>query len=123
MPLLAAFIGNLAVGLVAIFSKFMALDLALKFASYLAWMTVFAIFVGSVTACVFALSNTIQAGFAWAQGWSLGSATSAIVSGFGTGLGMFIPANATAVITCVSSVWIACQIYKIQKTGIHNYSK
>jgi hypothetical protein len=124
MPLLAAFIGNLAAGLVAVLGRFMSLRLAMKLASYTAWITVFTAFVASVFICTSGLVAGFSAMFASASGgWSLGSAESAIISGFGMGLGMFIPANAATVVSCMASVWIACQIYKIQRDGMHNYSK
>jgi hypothetical protein len=116
MPLLAAFIGTLASGLVAVFSRFMVMRYALNLASYTAWIVVFGVFVSTVFACVTGLSNMLQAMF--------NSGTSnAVVKGFGMGLGMFIPSNATAVMSCLASVWIACQIYKVQKQGMHHYSK
>lgn len=116
MPLLATFIGTIASGLVAVFSRFMAFGLALKFAAYGAWIAVFSIFVTTVFACVTGLSTMLQAMF------NSGTAN-AVVKGFGMGLGMLIPSNAVAVMSCLASVWIACQIYKVQKQGMHNYSK
>lgn len=117
MPLLAAFIGNLAVGLVAVFSRFMSYSLALKLAAYTAWIVVLGAFVTSVFVCVNSLVGMLGAFFGG------GTLNGGIVSAFMLGLSIFIPANAAAVIGCLGSVWIACQVYKIQKEGMHNYSK
>lgn len=114
MPLLAAFIGTLASGFVAVLSKFFSLDLALKYASYLTWITVLGVFLSTVVVCITGLYNLI---------FSSVSAAGAFAGRLAMGLGMLIPANAGACLACVSSVWIACQLYKIQKQGIHNFSK
>lgn len=117
MPLLAAFIGNLAVGFAAFFSRFMAYGLALKLAAYSAWIVVLGIFVASVFVCMNSIVGMLAGMFGG------GSLNGGIASAFAMGLSIFIPANAAAVVSCLGSVWIACQVYKIQKEGMHNYSK
>jgi hypothetical protein len=115
MPLLASFIGAIATGLVAVLSRMMAFDLALKYAAYIAWIAVFSAFVTAVFVCTQGLVSAFSGMFS--------ASGNTIVHGFGVGLGMFIPSNAGTVMGCVASVWIASQIYKIQKQGMHHYSK
>ena len=103
MPLLARFIGTIATFFVEIFAKFLGYKAALALAS-----------ITAVSVCLTALYGTIQAGVATAGPWAAKAAM---------GLGMFIPSNAGAVLSCMASVWIGCAVYKIRKTGIHNYSK
>lgn len=120
MPLLASIIGAIASGVVAVLSRIMAYQYALKLASYTAWITVFTAFLLAVYSCMRFLMNTVQAIFTYGGG----TGTLALIKqGFGMGLGMLIPSNAGSVMGCIASVWIACQIYKIQRDGIHNYSK
>lgn len=117
MPLLATFIGSIASALVGLFSRFMSFKLALRFASYTTWLAVFGAFLVSVYVCISGLygmaggllSGTNDSGISW-------------VSLFFMGVGMFIPANAGAVLSCFASVWLATSIYKIQRDGIQNYS-
>lgn len=118
MPLLAAFIGSLSSALVGLFSRFMGFKLALKFAAYSTWLVVFAAFLASVYICISSLYGMISPMLSGGAG---GSSVS-WVKYFFMGVGMFIPANAGAVLSCVASVWIATSIYKIQRDGIQNYS-
>jgi hypothetical protein len=115
MPLLASFIGTLAGGLASFFARFVGFGLALKLASYTTWITVFGTFLASVIVCCTSLFNMLSGvGGGGGGGW---------VSKFFMALGMFIPGNATAVISCIASVWIATSIFKIQRIGIENFSK
>lgn len=38
---------------------------------------------------------------------------------FVQGLGMLIPSNAVAVMSCVASVWLACLVYKLKLQALH----
>ena len=114
MPLLARFIGTIATFFAEIFAKFLGYKAALALASFTAWLSVLMAFITAVSVCLNALYGSIQAGISAAGPWA-GKAV--------MGLGMFIPANAGAVLSCMASVWIGCAVYKIRKTGIHNYSK
>lgn len=117
MPILATLIGSIASALVELFSKFMGFKLALKFASYTTWLAVLAAFLISVYVCLSSL-------FGMASGLGSGGGTGGVswVRFFWMGLGMFIPPNAGAVMSCIGSVWISTSLYKIQKDGIQNYS-
>lgn len=118
MPVLATFIGSMASALVELLSKFMGYRLALKFASYTTWLAVLAAFLISVYVCLSSLFSMVSGG----GGGGGGSGGTDWVSYFWMGLGMFIPPNAGAVVSCVGSVWISTSIYRIQKHGIQNYS-
>lgn len=114
MPLLARLIAGIATFLVEIFVKFMGYKAALSLASFLAWLAVLTAFVATVSVCLNSLYGTVQGGIQAAAPW---------VQKAAMGLGMFIPANAGGVLSCMASVWIGCAVYKIRKTGIHNYSR
>jgi len=114
MPLFATLIGSLASAFVSLFSTFMGYKYALKLAAYTVWITVFTAFLTAVYVCMSSLYGMVSGlstgGGGGGTGW---------VSYFFMGVGMFIPANAGAVIACVGSVWIATGIYKFQKDAIH----
>lgn len=115
MPLFAGFIGTIATALATFFAQFMGFKLALKLAAYLTWLSVFTAFLATVYICVNSLYTGASAlfnGGGGGGGW---------LSYFGMGLGMFIPGNAGAVMSCVGSVWIATGIYKFQKDAIHSF--
>lgn len=114
MPLLAAFIGSLASGLATLFATQMAYTTALKLAAYVTWITVAGVFVASVFACCSALYGMLG---------SIGGGGSGWTRYLWMGMGMFIPQNATAVMSCIASVWIASSVWKIQRIGIENFSR
>lgn len=117
MPLLAQFIGSIAAALANLFSRFMSFSLAIKYASYVAWLAVLSAFLASVYVCMSSLYGMLSgllSGGGGGTGW---------LRWLFIGFGMFIPANAGAVLSCVGSIWIATSVYKIQRDGIHNYSK
>lgn len=113
MPLLAVFIGSIASALASFFARFLTFNVAIKLAAFLTWLGVLSAFVASVYVCINSLYQVVS-NTGGGAGW---------VSKFWMGLGMFIPGNAGAVLSCMGSVWIATEVYKIRKAGIHNYSK
>ena len=113
MPLLAAFIGSIASALAGFFARFLAFKVAIQLAAFLTWLTVITAFAVSVHVCLSSLYSMAAAGGGGA-GW---------VQKLWMGIGMVIPATAGAVLSCLGSVWIATEVYKIRKAGIHNYSK
>ena len=124
MPLLATFIGSLSSALVGLFSRFLSFKVALQFASYTTWIAVLSAFLLSVYVCLSSLFGMVGAlSSGGGGGGGGGGLAGSMVSMFFMGVGVFIPANAGAVISCVGSVWIATSVYKIQKHGISNYSK
>ena len=113
MPLLATFIGSIASALASFFARFLSFKVAIQLASFLTWLGVLTAFAATVHLCLESLHSLATPGGGGA-GW---------VQKLWMGLGMVIPANAGAVLSCVGSVWIGTEVYKIRKVGIHNYSK
>lgn len=114
MPLLAKLIGAVAVFLTGFLARFFAFGVALKLASYTVWIAVFGTFLVTVFVCVQNLVGMVSGGTGSGPGW---------VHFFLMGVGMFVPANAGAVMSCVGSVWIATSVFKIQRRGIENFTK
>lgn len=114
MPLFSAFVGSLATALANLFAYFMGYKLALKFAGYTVWLGIYTALLASVYICVSSL-------YAMVAGLLSGGGGSGWLSGFFMGVGMFIPANAGAVISCVGSVWLATGIYKFQRDAIIHF--
>ena len=121
MPILAVLITSLASALASFFVKFVSVGLAVKLAAYTAWMAVFTAFLISVYVCVSSLLTMTQSMGGGGGGGGGGGAD--WVSYFWMGLGMFVPANAGAVLSCVASIWIATYIYKTQQRAIFNFAK
>lgn len=115
MPLLATFIGSIATSLVTFFAQFMSYRLALKLAAYVTWAGIASAFVASTYICVSSLylaASSLFSGGGGGGGW---------MSYFGMAVGMFIPGNAGAVMSCIGSVWIATSVYKFQKDAIIHF--
>lgn len=112
MPLFATLFGSVASALVSFFAIFFEMKVAAKLAAYTLWITMFTALLVSVFVC-------IQNIFGYINVWVLNGP--AWLSFFMMGAGMFIPANASALMTCQGSIWIATSIYKMQKQGIMNF--
>lgn len=119
MPVLAAFIGNIATFFVSIFARFLSYKVALRLGAYAAWLAVMSAFVTSVLVCMGTLSQGVAAAYA-----ALGAPSASNWVGYGAmGIGMVIPSSAPSIIGCVASVWIATQVVIIQRRGIENFGK
>lgn len=116
MPLLAKLVGSLAAALASFFSIFWTYHVALKLASYTTWLVVLGAFLTSVLICLNALYGLVAS--ATGGGGGVGGGYMAF---FWVALGVFIPSNAAAVLSCIASVWIASSLYVIKKQGIHTY--
>lgn len=116
MPLFATFLGSIASALASFFARFMGFRAALKLAAYTTWLGIFTALLASVYVC---LSNL----YGMVDGLISGSASGGVgwIRYFFMAAGMFIPANAGAVVSCIASVWIATGIYKFQRDGLANY--
>lgn len=112
MPLFAAFLGSLAQAFLALFVKFMGFKQALRLASYAAWITILTAFITTTMVCISSLYGMVSGFGGGGGGW---------LSYFWMGLGMFIPSNAAAVLSCIGSVWVATSVYKMQKDGLINF--
>lgn len=113
MPVFAALLGSLFSGLVSSLAQFMSFQLALKFAAYTVWIALTAAFVTGVAVCLSSLLGMLSGGGGGGGSW---------VSWFWIGLGMFIPSNAAAVVSCVGSIWIGTSVYKLQKQAVEKFA-
>ena len=79
-------------------------------------MGVLTAFIASVHVCLSSLYSMVGSGGGGGGGvgW---------LRYFWMGLGMFIPSNAGAVMSCLGSVWIGTEVYKIRKTGVQVFGK
>lgn len=116
MPLFASLVASLGGALVSLFSRFLGIQAALRLASYVTYIAITAAFVASVYVCVGGLLSMVQSlsgGAPSASNW---------VGYFFMGLGMFVPANAGGVMSCVGSVWLACNVYRLQQVGTIHFA-
>jgi len=65
-------------------------------------------FVAAVSSCLSFLLGAVS---------SLGGAGS-LPGSFLMGLGMFVPSNAVAVMSCLAAVWLACFMYRLKLAGL-----
>jgi len=117
MPLFAGLLLSLCNALAQVFIRFMSVEAAVKLAAYVAWLAIVAALLTTVYACLSAL----YAGIAGMLGGSGTASVNNWVSYFVMGVGMFIPANAGAVMSCVASVWLATNIYRVQSFAIKSF--
>jgi hypothetical protein len=80
-----------------------------RWANRLALMTLSVVFGAAITVCMTALLGYI-ASFAGVPG--------EIGHRFFQGVGMIVPSNAVAVVSCVGAVWIACVTYRFKLTVV-----
>jgi len=113
MPLLAKLLGSLVAALASFFSIFWSYHVALKLAAYTGWLVVLGAFLTSVLICLNAMYGLVAS--------ATGGGGGGYMAYFWMALGVFIPSNAAAVISCIASVWIASSLYVIKKQGIHTY--
>lgn len=116
MPLFATLMASALSGLVAFLARFLSLQLAQKIAAYTLYIATTVAFAASVLVCLSSLVGMFTGLFAAA-----GNIGPVAMKYLAMGAGMFIPANASAVLACVASVWIGTSIYKVQKQGLHHY--
>lgn len=117
MPLFAVLFGSIINALVSLFVRYLSVGAAVKLAAYTTLVGIFAAFLVTVYVCLnslYTMLSTVSSGggtggFAW-------------VSMFWMGLGMFIPANAGAVLACIGSVWIGTGIYCFQRDSIRVFA-
>lgn len=116
MPIFATLFSSVAAGFATLFSAILARDVAMKTASYAAYIAITAAFLTTTYVCIHSL-------WSMAMGFFGGSGSIKSVSGaIAIGLGMLIPSNAATVLACCAAVWSACQVYRIQRTGIIHFS-
>ncbi|SFQ45802.1 hypothetical protein SAMN05216567_116149 [Variovorax sp. OK605] len=113
MPLLATFLGWAVVALANFFGRWMLAQTAMRIAGYVVFLSLVTGFTLAVSGCLTLLSGYLTGGSGGGSGgesnWS---------RYFWIGLGIFIPANAGGIMSCLASVWVACQVFKMQKIGV-----
>jgi hypothetical protein len=119
MPVFATFLGSLFTALFTGFAQFMSAKLALKLAGYTAWLTIYTALLASVYVCANSLYGMV--GGLLSGGGGGGGGGGGWLAYFFMGVGMFIPANAGAVISCIGGVWIATGIYGFQKDALLHF--
>ena len=116
MPLFATLFESILTAAVAFFSSYFSFRVAMRVATYSTWLAIWTAFLVAVYVCLSSL-------YSMSSGLIAGTNGSGIswVAMFFMGLGMFIPANAGAVLSCVASVWIGTGIYKFQRDALQNF--
>lgn len=112
MPIFAQLIGTIAMGFANLFVRWFSFGLSMRLAVYSTWMITTTTFLAAVYICINALHDqlgTYAVGGGPAEAW---------VRFFFVGLGVLIPANAGAVLACVSSVWVGTGLYRIKKQAM-----
>lgn len=112
MPLFAKLFAGVASALASFFAIFFEIKVASKLAAYTLWIATFSALLISVFVC-------IQNIFSYINVWMINGPE--WLSFFMMGVGMFIPSNAGALMTCQGTIWIATAVYKMQKQGIMNF--
>lgn len=115
MPVLAIFLSSLTTAVISFLVKFFTERVAIALASFVIWLGVLTAFAASVHFCLASLQSFVTT--------STGGGGSSWIKYFWMGLGMFIPANASAVMSCVGSVWLGTEVYKIRKAGLQIFGK
>lgn len=117
MPLFASLVLGMGNAFVTLFSKFLGITAALRLASYVTFIAITAAFVAAVYVCVGGILTYITS-------FSLGTPSTSgnWVAYFLMGVGMFIPANAAGLMSCIGSVWLGCNIYRLQSIGTIKFS-
>lgn len=116
MPIFATLLLSLCNALASVFIRFMSVEAAVKLAAYLAWIAIVAALLAAVYGCMSGLYAMVSALFSGGGGTSTG-----FLRMFFMGVGMFIPSNAGAVMSCIASVWLATNIYRIQSFAIKTF--
>jgi len=117
MPIFATLLLSLCNALASVFIRFMSIEAAVKLAAYVAWIAIVAALLTTVLVCL----NTLYAGLGAIISGGSSVNIANWVSYFFMGVGMFIPANAGAVLSCVASVWLATNIYRVQSFAIKSF--
>jgi hypothetical protein len=107
MPLFAKLFAAAAAWLGSLASTVMWYIHFVAWARRVAIVTILLAWTAAVTACLNSLIGAVAAGV-----------SGPYATRFAEGLGMFIPANAGAVMACVASVWLACFVYKQKLTAL-----
>lgn len=112
MPLLGQLIQGLVFWLGGFLAKFMTEKVAVGVASFLAYMAMVTAFTASVHVCLASLQGLVQ---------SSSGGGGSLVRFFFMGVGMFIPSNAGAILSCIGSVWVGTTVFVMRKNGFLHF--
>lgn len=115
MPLFATMVSGLFNGLLAFFSSFLSYQLAIAAARRTMIVGLMVAFFAAVTTCVNLLLTAVSNFFSGGGG---GGGGGSLLEWFVMAVGMFIPSNAGAVLSCLASVWVACVAYRLKMDGL-----
>lgn len=104
MPLFATLVASAINGLTSFFALFFTYSQAIAWARRTFILAIVTAFFFAVKACIQFLLSAV--------------AGAALPGRFLMGLGVFIPSNAVAVMTCVASVWLACVMVRLKIDGL-----
>ena len=113
MPLFATMVSGLFNGLLAFFSSFLSYQLAIAAARRTMIVGLMVAFFSAVTTCVNLLLTAVSNFFTGGGGGG-----GSLLEWFVMAVGMFIPSNAGAVLSCLASVWVACVAYRLKMDGL-----
>lgn len=115
MPLLSQLLTGLFSSLASLFGLMLARDLAVKTATYIAYIAITSAFLVATFVCINSLWNMAAGYFSGSGGWDT------IPGAVAMGLGMAIPSNASTVLACCASVWTGSRVYMLQRQGLVHF--
>lgn len=104
MPLFATLVAAAINGLTSFYALVLTYEAAITWARRTFILAIVTAFFLAVSACVQLLLSAV--------------ANAALPTRFVMGLGMFIPSNAVAVMSCLASVWLACVMVRLKIDGL-----
>ena len=110
MPLLAALFRGIHLWWVGLLSNVAFYVFTVPWARRAFIVALSAAFMVTVGACFSALLSVVSSG---------AGAAGPLAGRFMQGVGMLIPSNAVAVMSCVASVWLTCVVYKLKLQALH----
>lgn len=115
MPLLSQLLTGLFSSLASLLGLLFVQDVAVKTATYIAYIAITSAFLVATFACVNSLWSMAAGYFSGSGGWT------SIEGAVAMGLGMAIPSNAATVLACCASVWTGSRVYMLQRQGLVHF--
>lgn len=104
MPIFAALVAACINGLTSFFGLAMAAQNAIAWARRTFILALMVGFTTAVSSCLTFLLGALSG--------------ASLPTRFLQGLGMFIPSNAVAIMSCLASVWLACVVVRLKLDGL-----
>lgn len=108
MPVLAKLLSWMYERLTKLLARFMGVDIARSAARRAIVLALFAAFYAAIGTCISFLLSTVSGAVASGN----------LPAKFVMGVGMFIPSNAVAVLSCVGAVYLATILMRIKLTVV-----